>query len=394
MAAIATDLADEKADEENRDPQEDVFRKPFAKMNIVKPIVPPVVQAPVNRVAPPSVPPPSLITWSLKGSVTFSTDNHIEPVKFWSQRSISRPLYTASFDGNNRTEDLGEQLFYYQFPFPSISQAQRRKISGLLLRPRRTKDATVDAESKAELEYYQSILGSWRKAFLSLYEALKAVRGSYFYYFQHDFGALFRNQDGLLDAVLCKCHDGVMGALDREGIQYEVSGGMRPDAQEPIEAEMAYDMDADQEEGEEVEQEDEDDEDEDNKEQIRAEISDRIKRRKLKNIHKRTLNQGTLRIIDVHGFVDYLLNQKHGRSYVILPELVSPLPFLMGTCCKNEMAVHGADVNGVGRVRISGVLMPSAVAAVRKGVEGLLGSSVNMSSEVDPRTSTLSQLHY
>jgi hypothetical protein len=191
-----------------------------------------------------------------------------------------------------------------------------------------------------------------------------------------------------------------MGALDREGIQYEVSGGLKPESPE-VEPSLEEDHHDGMEESPAVDEDESDDEaeDSDNAEQIRAEISNRIKRRKLKSIHKRSLHQGSLCVKDVHGFVDYLLNQKHGRSYVILPELVSPVPFLMGTCCRNEMVVHGADVNGVSRVRLGGVLMPSSVSGVRGGIEGLLGGAaspavVAMSSEVDPRTSTLSQLGY
>jgi len=404
---------DKKEDQENRDPSnidvkpalKDPFRKPLNVIPQVKAAPPP----------PPTIPPSwAQDNWSLKVSATFSTTASLHLVKSMASRT-QNICPSNVFVGGKRYEcvdEISEALGHYRFPYPSVSQTQKRRISGLILSSAKQQLRGKGAEAeRADLEYFERLLGAWRRAFLSLYEAMRTTRGSYFYYFQQDFGALFRNdaeKGGALEAVLCRCSDGVRAALDREGIQYEATVGDRVrDEDMTALAESNKETSSDEEEAPVVFQESDDevhseasdeDEDERNLDSIRAEISARIKRHKLAKIQQRTLNhQGLIRILDVHAFVDYLMNQRNGKSFVILPELISPTPFLYGTYCRAEVVVHGRDVGGVERVKVSGVVLPEGVVRIRKTLENVLGEEgmpVGVALDSDPRTTALNQLPF
>lgn len=386
MAADPSSLQDAE-DQENVNPMvaDNAFMKPVPKLAPPPTVIRSAPLAPVRPMAAPQRLQQPPANWTLKTGATFASPASLANVK---------TLMTSG--------ELNECLSYYCFPYPRVSQLQQRRISQLLLgneRNRRGKDAELQ---RADAEYFETLLGSWRKAFLSLYEGLKSSRGAHFYYFQHDFASLFRHtRQGDLEVILCQFGEGMRIALDREGIRYIASGPIdieelqEEETFEEMPAEDAVDESSGVESDGENEEEDGDD-DIEKVEQIRAEISERIKRRKLKKIHKRTQNHGILRITDVHEFADYLLNQRNGRSFVVLPELVSPEPFLLGTRCRNEMVVHGGDVHGVHRVKMSGMLMPEGLGRLQRALEAGLGPEVRLGlvTETDPRTVTLSQLPY
>lgn len=380
LAADAGSLQDAE-EQENVDPaknKETPFMKPVPKLAPpprAVPLAPLVVVQPARPRA----------NWTLKTGATFASP---------------APL-TAAAKGLIGSGKLDDCLSYYCFPYPRVSQLQQRRISQLLLsseRNRRGKDAEL---LRADVEYFEALLGSWRKAFLSLYEGLKARPGAHFYYFQHDLAALFRHRregEGL-EVVLCQFGEGLRVALDREAIRYEASGPI--DIEELQQDAITTTVDVDEGSGteshdDEPEEEEEEEEEDDLEkvEQIRAEISARIKRRKLQKIHKRTQNHGLLRIIDVHDFADYLLNQRNGRAFVILPELVSPEPFLLGTQCRCEVVVHGEDAHGVARVKVGGLVMPEALGKMQSRLEGVAEVPLGLATETDPRTLTLSQLPF
>lgn len=131
-------------------------------------------------------------------------------------------------------------------------------------------------------------------------------------------------------------------------------------------------------------------------ETIRAEINNRMKRRRTTVLHRRSQRHTTLRIShpDVHLLYDHLLNQRDGRSFVILPELVSPTPFLLGTACRAEVAVHGPDGEGCWRVRVSGTVLPTTVAAIHRALQSTANGRLEVVAETDHRTSTLSALSF
>lgn len=312
------------------------------------------------------------IDWCLKGSVTFSTRSPLSSLKTRSQNRLADcPAYDA----------ITESLSYYRFPFPSVPDAQMRKIAGALTKP---------GGPTVESEFYERLVGSWRKAFLSLYDGLKSLRGRSFYYFQHDFSAVFRHSmEGEVDVLVCECAEGVRKALEREGIEIEATTAIlvdKPDAGEANEPDEPIGLDEAVESAGSI---DSDDMSEADHDAIRAEITERIKKRKLKKIQRRSQQNWTVRIRQVHEFVDFLINQRNGRSFVILPELIACYPFLHGTLCRNEMLVHGPDGQQVSRVKLSGALLPEAVYRVRMALHGLVSDDLRLASEPDLRTTAL-----
>ncbi len=368
--------------EENKDPNgpsTPSFLKVPCSIATAKPMAvlrPRPIPAPVPRV--------SHINWSLKTSATFAVSKSLHSLKHFRGRS---------------SDVLTECLGYYRFPFPCISEGIHRRISNLYLQPRKKHNPS----DKTELEFYEQLIGSWRKSLLSLYEIVKSTKGSFFYYFQQEFCAIFRHErDEGMNVVLCKCNETVRSMLDREGIRYELL-----DAVVPVESKDENDVIGEVDElegvygGNEIEEieastcEEEDDESSNCAELIRAEISERLKRRRLTRIQKRSAYQGTILVRDAHSFLDYLINQKNGRSYIVLPELVSPMPFLYGTFCKNEMVVHGADVQGgLSRLKVNGTVMPDAVCRIKMVLAGMLEEEPSLAVEEDSRTSPFSRLDY
>lgn len=94
----------------------------------------------------------------------------------------------------------------------------------------------------------------------------------------------------------------------------------------------------------------------------------------MRKIKSKSQKKTPILVRDVHVFVDFLLNQKDGRSFVILPELISPNPFLYGTLSKNEAVVYGPDAHSNYILKITGQVLPSSVENVVKTLGNLYGS--------------------
>lgn len=407
MAGVEEVAVEPDEDQENRDPLVYGKTMAFAKPAPRAPLMRPAARA-ASRVP---------LDWSLKTGVTFATRAALGPLRSWAQRVRTQPPSGSPVPKCDSMEDIGDALGFYRFPFPNLNQLQKRKISALFTGRPTGKRGNKEAEEhmRADMEYYEVLLSSWRRALQSLYDGLKGSKGGHFYYFHHDFAALFRHDpEAGLEAVLCRCGETVRTALQQEHIAFEEvsphfgahddqerddhdrAALAEHDTDHGASAEHDTDHDASADEGDDPDASADDaSADEADRNAIRMEISDRIKRCKLKKIRRRTQQNGSVRIRDVHAFVDFLVNQRNGRSYVVLPELVSPVGFLHGTYCRNELVVHGADLDGVGRVRVTGAVLPEAVARIRATLETLLApASIDVSCDADPRTLALTALKH
>ena len=124
---------------------------------------------------------------------------------------------------------------------------------------------------------------------------------------------------------------------------------------------------------------------------------ERLKRRKLTKIKRRTQQHSrTLLTRDVHGLIDFLLNQRDGRSYVLLPDLVAPFAFLHGAYQRTGLLLHPPDAQyGRSRLVLGGTVLPDAVAKVRLALGNILiKQAVHISMEADSRTVSLTSIPF
>lgn len=119
-----------------------------------------------------------------------------------------------------------------------------------------------------------------------------------------------------------------------------------------------------------------------------------MQRSKVRRIGKKVARHQTIAIKDVHVFVDYLLNQKDGKSFVLLPDLIAPHPFLFGTLCRNEAAVNGPDTQGFYRLKVDGLILPGTLRTILEGfqLEFGAGAILGVSSVPEGRTESLAVL--
>ncbi len=105
---------------------------------------------------------------------------------------------------------------------------------------------------------------------------------------------------------------------------------------------------------------------------IRRNIDRRVNRARRPNV--RSASTATVRLsiggqANVHTLIDYIINQKNGKSFVILPELVAPRPFLFATQFKSDVAVVGPLNDGTFQARLLGdLILPSAAALLQRTV--------------------------
>ena len=127
---------------------------------------------------------------------------------------------------------------------------------------------------------------------------------------------------------------------------------------------------------------------------IKNQINLRMHKNKVRRISKRVAKHQTILIKDVHVLVDYILNQKDGKSFVLLPDLVSPRPFLYGTLCRNEASIHGPDLQGTYRLKLDGMILPGAQRNLVEALNGQMDTQAppQVSSALDPRTESLGAL--
>lgn len=215
-------------------------RIPFAPFNIK-------VEVPVHEEVRAKVVPEKVVDWSMKSAVTITSKADLSGFRTWLAHSYTKFTLNHSIQESlDSWEDISGNLTYWRFPFPSISQEQQRKIAALINSKANAKAPKSgngraalqkQAQDQEELAYFQNILGSWRKAFLSLYSELKSNSEAYFFYFQQDFGALFRTgKDGDHEAILCQCTEGIKNILKTEGIHFEELSSSSPSDsdEEPI----------------------------------------------------------------------------------------------------------------------------------------------------------------
>jgi hypothetical protein len=275
------------------------------------------------------------------------------------------------------------------------------------------------------------MVDEWKPAFLSLYGRWRADKIAYFYYIQPELCVLFyeklsskttvetsesgesrasdpmvardgrfKSRDGEtkrireLEARVASAPLSLVRALRADGIPFELLGdNVFPE--EPSvpqqESNVAGSIPGDEDEVSET------DENVDPR-AINREIRERMSRTRLSRA-KSSAETGVLVRGDMNiGFLtDYIINQKDGRSFVILPELVSPGPFLNGTLCKAEFSAKGPlATTGDWVLEISGGLVwPSLAKAVLDAVHALESPvTCEPLEEADPRTRAFRDVSY
>jgi hypothetical protein len=300
--------------------------------------------------------------------------------------------------------DLADCLVYWKFPFPEISEEQCRRIAATLNGAEGRREAGSAGQEDMK-RYFREIAGNWRGAFLSLYGRLKGSsegdQRHYFYHMQPGFGALFRHAreegGGGLEALLYGCGEGFRSLLKDEGIAFtEASKPAYEEEEEDMGGAMG-DMAVEEGGDGAAEQGTSNDEAEDQEnidpERIRARVDVRLRRGKVAKVRRTQQSSRHVLVVrgqDVHVFVDYLLNQKDGRSTVLIPQLLAPMPFLYGALLRNEALVYGPDATGMFRLRVQGQILPGAAAKIQRILQTHLGvDQLGVAGETDPRTEAL-----
>lgn len=308
-------------------------RKPFAVISVNTPAPPPDADAGVSLTMTPS--PPPRLSWTLLRQLT-----------------ISLPAPGAGeFRGYP-----AERLEYYRFPFPELPVDARGKLSKVL-------SQKSMAEGNLGRGHFQKIVESWRRALLSLYQSLKSGRSDYFYYLQSDLTVLFRREplDGSLSAFVAKASKSLVKLLKEEAVDFEQSH----DHDNPENAVLPASENQSPECTPHPSSFGDVDDDKENhtmdSKTIKSLIHDRLNKARTVQSRRRSTATVTLALrgeIAVHTLIDFILNQRDGKSFVIMPELISPGPFLYGTLCKSDLSVVGPILGGEYQVRLTGTLLP------------------------------------
>lgn len=286
---------------------------------------------------------------------------------------------------NKHAEIIGN-LEYYQFPFPSLPTDARNKLSKLF--------SNKSDVHQMERDHFRQIIECWRRSLLSLYKNLKEGKIDHFYYLQHELVILFQARDASspMRAFIARASEPLMKTLNGEGIFFETLVTEH--------AETLPSDDSPKQDEENANSNDQSNVDSDaldlespQKEhlKIKQEINDRLNRARRVQSRKRSVAASTLKIMGegaVHCLVDFIINQKDGRSYVILPEMIAPGPFLHGTLSRSDYAIIGPIMGGGYQVKISGTLLPKANRAINELVlECSKGQGpFHISCTVDERT--------
>lgn len=290
----------------------------------------------------------------------------------------------------------GDLLNSYRFPYPDLPPDAPLTLRKLLS----LNSTQVSGPSASgtllpfEQTYFRTLLESWRRALLSLYDLFRSRRCKYFYYIQPDHVIIFRRHPvgDSAEAVIARAAPSLLKSLKMEGIPFE---GAMKEPQSPTRS------DHDEEPGPpERDSAPEDDPDEFSTDAssgpipdaraIKAAINRRVNRTR-RRVSSRTSTAAPNVTVrgegSVHALVDYLLNQRNGRSYVIIPQLLSPEPFLFGTQTRAELTINGPLESGdLYQVRANGLLLPSLQ-------EYLIGEAYRptdvhfkLTTTMDPRT--------
>lgn len=364
------------------------MRRPFGvvSVNTLHNQVPPPVRssaapAPTVVKPPPPAPPPQL-SWALLRQLVISLPE---------EAAARLRGYPA------------EKLEYYRFPFPELPADARGRLSKLLAQ--RTEGAELGRSC------FQKIIESWRRALLSLYQTLRSGRIEYFYHLQSDLVVLFRRDDaegGELLAHVTKASKALIKLLKEEGVPLAVqtaSGGPDDDGEHegaskeapsagsasttPAPPSSAHHPSSSLPDDFEGDRENERPMD---AKTVKSLVHDRLSRARKTQSRRRSAAAVTLTVrgeMGVHTLVDFILNQKDGRSFVILPELVAPGPFLYGTLCRSELSVVGPIVGGDHQARLGGgILLPTLCKSILEQalVPPTGGGPLSLKPTIDDRT--------
>lgn len=295
----------------------------------------------------------------------------------------------------------GDLLNSYRFPYPDLPLDAPLKLRKLLsLNPAQASGPSAQGNLLPfEQAYFKTLLESWRRALLSLYDLFRSRRCKYFYYIQPDHVILFRRHSvsDAAEAVIARATQSLLNSLKVEGIPFE--GAMK-------ESQSLTQNDYDEEPGPlEGNSDPEDDPYESSTDApsgptpdaraIKAAINRRVNRTR-RRASSRTSTAAPNVIVrgegSVHALVDYLLNQRDGRSYVIIPQLLSPVPFLFGTQTRAELAINGPLDDGnpesgdLYQVRVNGLLLPSLQEDLIRETYRPNDGHFKLTTTMDPRT--------
>jgi hypothetical protein len=327
-------------------------RKPFGRITtneIVKP------KTPILTVTRPKV------SWTLSEKLTITTNASIAPWKTQLGKSDCPMELTNLFD-------------FYRFPFPALPD------------PRRLCNILAKKSDSLERQFFKSMVDSWRRALLSLYNGLKMGGTPYFYYLQSDLVVLFRNDGGKMKAFISKATKSLIDLLKEEGLEFEQLDEDKELCPEQDEMEL-----------EKTDHESSDQENID-PQLIKEAINRRINRARKTHSKRVSVASTTLSVsgeISVHGLVDFLLNQRDGKSFVVMPELVAPGPFLHGTLSRTDLSVVGPIHGGDYQISGTGMVLPTAAEALVDHVYTLNGgqSPFNLNAALDERTESFLPFH-
>lgn len=332
-----------------------------------------------------------------------------------SKRGVERPLATwtlykqLTFSATSAVKGLidsgvAEMLEYYRFPFPVLPSGAQHKLSKLL--------AQRGTTESLERDYLQKLVDSWRRSLLHLWESLKIGRTPYFYYLQSDLVVLFcreeeqededeekrekkKGRSVRLTAYVARATKSLSTQLKHEGIAFEILERTAEELDPATDSSDGSDCDAGELfDGPEQGQENMNIMASENPRDIKAAILHRINRARKVQSKRRSAAPTTLRVtgkVAVHSLIDFIINQRDGRSYVILPELVAPTPFLHGTLCKSEMGVVGPILGGEYQVRLCGTIPPPTAQHFINQIYDLCDGAqpFSMSYALDERTEPL-----
>lgn len=298
-----------------------------------------------------------------------------------------------------------EKLEYYRFPFPELPVDARGRLSKLLAQ--RTEGAELGRSC------FQKIVESWRRALLSLYQSLRIGRTEYFYHLQSDLVVLFRRDaKGELLAHVTKASKALIKLLKEEGIPFSQTcssdrdggphhgddddgddEGAFKESSTSLPPPLATSTHPSSSLPDEFEWGDRENERPMDAKTVKNLVHDRLSRARKTQSRRRSAAAVTLTVrgeIGVHTLVDFILNQKDGRSFVILPELMAPGPFLYGTMCRSELSVVGPIVGGDHQIRLGGggsILLPTLCKSILE--QALVSSNeetVSLKPTIDDRT--------
>lgn len=375
------------------------------------------------------------VTWSLLTRLSLTVESEkaewLEPLGTWNNILHRHSCGSIGQESKN-LQSLAESLEFYRFPFSPLTHDSEIDLSKVLRSSCSTTTIRVNSIMNSipksissgsdnvvggtghnmQTSYCRQIAQGWRRSLLSLYGRWRSNKIPYFYYLQSGLVILFYRQDApsiisngdsaivmepdtsskiptdnpdkQVIARVANAPITLIKAMRSEGVSYEMMGDHFNDV--PDENNF--------------EEDDELDSDVDSK-TLRKNINSRINRTKITRTKSSAETSLTVKgEQSVHFLFDYIMNQKDGRSFVVLPELISPGPFLHGTLCRAEFnAVGPLAGSGQWQIEINkGVILPGLASSLLD-VTKILGPGVkvhihNLPSDADPRTSTFLDMFY